>query len=522
MSPFERLGIAASADEREIKRAYARELRRSRPDEDPAGFQDLHDAYRHCLAYAEHRRSLGEDGEDEDEDLAAAAPERQREHHGEHGDGPVAEPPESDRAEASEPPSGRSHASADDGWRRPPSPRSDDEDQSDAFDGRAFLDELLQRASDHGAAELERWLLDLEPLYSLDLKQALRAPVAHALAMADPPLTSESVRTIAAFFALDSVNPREDWLQEQLHQASRRAEAAAEFEQTVATMLSPRVRPVDRMLMRELLGPYSLWRRVLIALVAMLPTRLMSLWSSLQQIDPQLAATRLDAGSMDFWHRATDRHRIDVRRALLAAARIVLYPLLLLGFFAAFGPRNSLLADLPRVWFIGAAIWLSLACVRMLTPLLPRRGDPGVLSFRDRPLLLVAALAVLALGLAPVSTDLSALAVVGMAVTWMVARGVGRIYRTVWTMFAGLVVAVCLPDCFAIVLGTPAGQLRAIPDAWLPLYLAAGVATPVAQDLHLARLQRTDLQTAREQASWLRPLLVAAALLLIVRGLLWA
>ncbi|MGO1002359.1 hypothetical protein [Lysobacter sp. CA196] len=515
MNPFERLGIAATADEREIKRAYARELRRTRPDEDPVGFQDLHDAYQHCLAHAEHRRSL-----DEDEDQAGFEPEYEYERD---ESGRADEPLATGRTNPSDPESDRPNASVDDRQRTSSSTHCDDDEaRHDAFDGRAFLDELLERASAHSPAALERWLLELEPLYSLDLKHALRAPVAHALALADPPLSSESVRTIAAVFALDSVNPQEDWLQEQVHRARRRAEAANEFEQTVAAMLSPRVRPVDRLLMRELLGPLVPWRRALIALVAMLPTRLMSLWSSLQQIDPQLAATRLDPDSVDFWYRTTDRHRIDVRRALLAAARIVLYPLLLLGFFAAFGPRSSLLGDLPRVWFIGAALWLSLASIRMLQPLLPKHGDPGVLSYRDRPLLLAVALAVVALGLAPVSADLSALSVVGMAVTWMVARGVGRIYRTVWTMFAGLIVAVCLPDCFAILLGTPAEQLRATPDAWLPLYLAAGVATPILQDLHYARLHRTDLQTAREHATWLRTLLVVAVLLLIVRGVLSA
>jgi curved DNA-binding protein CbpA len=124
MSPFERLGIAATADEREIKRAYARELRRSRPDEDPAGFQDLHDAYQHCLAYAEHRRALGED----DDGPAEIAPEHRSEYHSEHDDGPVEAPP-ADRVPASEPSSERPGASADDRWRRPPPSSGEDEDR---------------------------------------------------------------------------------------------------------------------------------------------------------------------------------------------------------------------------------------------------------------------------------------------------------------------------------------------------------------------------------------------------------
>ncbi|EIM01437.1 J domain-containing protein [Rhodanobacter denitrificans] len=54
MSPFELLGLAADADERAIKRAYAQRLRATRPEDDPQGFQRLHAAYQaalqHCRA----------------------------------------------------------------------------------------------------------------------------------------------------------------------------------------------------------------------------------------------------------------------------------------------------------------------------------------------------------------------------------------------------------------------------------------------------------------------------------------
>lgn len=44
------LGIDREADELDIKRAYARLLKTTRPDEDPEGFQHLNDAYRMALA----------------------------------------------------------------------------------------------------------------------------------------------------------------------------------------------------------------------------------------------------------------------------------------------------------------------------------------------------------------------------------------------------------------------------------------------------------------------------------------
>lgn len=49
---FELLSLSLDADLVSIKRAYARLLRTTRPDEDPAGFQRLHAAYKLALAHA--------------------------------------------------------------------------------------------------------------------------------------------------------------------------------------------------------------------------------------------------------------------------------------------------------------------------------------------------------------------------------------------------------------------------------------------------------------------------------------
>lgn len=51
--PYDLLDIDENADERTIKRAYARLLKVHRPDDDPEGFQRLNQAYQFCLLQLE-------------------------------------------------------------------------------------------------------------------------------------------------------------------------------------------------------------------------------------------------------------------------------------------------------------------------------------------------------------------------------------------------------------------------------------------------------------------------------------
>lgn len=82
MRALEILGLEPGADERAIKRAYARLLKVCRPDDDPQGFQQLRDAYETALEQARRGVADGDDDafgdddeHDDDNDMAAVAPD---------------------------------------------------------------------------------------------------------------------------------------------------------------------------------------------------------------------------------------------------------------------------------------------------------------------------------------------------------------------------------------------------------------------------------------------------------------
>lgn len=357
MNPFEHLGIEAGADEREIKRAYARRLRQVRPDDDPAGFQALHEAYQACLGYAQHLRwqamQDAEAGSDESTPVSHA-------HEHEHIASDEAPAPQAQ----DQPDRARETRTNDEPGQAPEHEHEPDElaPSPNEFDFNAFMHELLQRAACQPSAGLARWLRESEPLYSLDLKLALRAPVSQVLAQIEHPLPVEATAVIFEFFSLDVVGEHDAWLHEHAARARDRAESNQRFHYTLEALQSPRVKPVDRLLTRELARPRHWPRRVFIALVPLLPMRLIGALKALQGIDAQQAALQLNGESVSFWQRATDPLRLSLPRLAIASMRIAAYYLALIGLM------NLLIADLApspvRDLSVAFAIWAGWACAQ--------------------------------------------------------------------------------------------------------------------------------------------------------------
>lgn len=212
MTPHERLGVEQDADERAIKRAYARALRETRPDEDAQAFQALHEAYQAALSMlrqAEYERWLQEREAERAQDESAEAG-------GDAAPAPSAGAAQSD-ADAAPPPAA---ARADAGFA---------DDSGDGDDDRIELSiDQIGNAVIVGAlrlspADYETWLREFPPLYSLYVKDVIAPQLPRALAQA-PQLPSAQLEAIARFFDLDTLGTLDThghWLLDRLRRRSR-------------------------------------------------------------------------------------------------------------------------------------------------------------------------------------------------------------------------------------------------------------------------------------------------------------
>ena len=479
-SPFRLLGLRKDADIAQIKRAYAKLLRSHRPDEDPAGFQRLHEAYEACLEQARWREQGWDDDYDDEaaEDAGATAAHRS----GVPDETPFA-PPDAG-------------ATVVDGVEET---HGDDETfATDAFDAGAFGDELLGRMRVESPHAVETWLQAHDDLYSLDRKRALQPLVVDALDALDTATAARHYDTVARFFGMDTVSGTDGWLHHRLDGIQQRFGDAAEFERVLRTHARPQADWADRMLAKELLHPVNWLRRLFLIATPGLPGRIGALARALHAADPHSATKRLDAKASRFWERATDRHALHRERFAFVGTRLAIWNLCITSLSTAKGTGNWLI-DWGAGMLSTSLLWLLYALV-VCGFLRFRRYNDQRLQWDNLTLFagVGTGIAALVTMIAPVG-GVMVFAVIGLI--WLGARGTQQQKNdgSKWATFAAAITSMALAMSMAEWIGASELAMRS-------KFAIASVYTMhllVLHDVFWARHRGIPLAHAHVATGWL-------------------
>ncbi len=206
MNPFNTLGVPADASEAEIKRAYARGVKQTRPDEHPQEFQTLHEAYVAALSIRA-QQSLMTDEITDPSVIGFAQPSTSSVSMAQDPDDPQADP---------------AHELA-----------------PGSFDLPAFLDGL-HALLDNPEADVDTWLRQQPALYSLSLKRSITPGLVDDL-LQRPPVPPEILESLFSFFGIGMVNREFGWLSEDVEELRERSLQA--YQPWASLQFQPEGRP---------------------------------------------------------------------------------------------------------------------------------------------------------------------------------------------------------------------------------------------------------------------------------------
>lgn len=308
MTPLEAFGLPADADERAVKREYARRLKQTRPDDDADAFQALQAAYASALEWLRNPVQFDDFTYDEDEE-------------GQDDASVVETAVDFDREAIL----ANFHASLH--GVRPP--REDD----------AEADALFARIVEHGCrndvAALRTMLANDPALYSLDRKAELRDALLVRLEVDTPPMSGAAFDVLADFFQMGSVaNHYETWRQLRLRQ---RLQVAHDLQ-------GEKIPAGDRWKRHILLRARSAWQRHLFALIPFVPTHVRGYLHSLDDGRIEDLPPPIEPAAAAFWDKAGDLGRFSLVKLGIGLSRLVAYVLIayLVGRLA--GNDGTLLA----------------------------------------------------------------------------------------------------------------------------------------------------------------------------------
>ncbi|HET8554430.1 MAG TPA: hypothetical protein VFL78_06350 [Rhodanobacteraceae bacterium] len=168
MSAFARLGLPSTASESSIKRAYARLLRQTRPDDDPEGFQRLNEAYKEALAHCRSRTA----------------------------ESMVLEPWQNSLSEMDKsPPTAETGSEA--------SPRLDAD--APCIDITTICDKIIAMAEQDDMQAMQQWLAVQPELWSLPLKNSIGDRLLDLLQEREPPICLACSQALLEYFGFARV-----------------------------------------------------------------------------------------------------------------------------------------------------------------------------------------------------------------------------------------------------------------------------------------------------------------------------
>ncbi|GHA71981.1 hypothetical protein [Cognatilysobacter bugurensis] len=478
------LGIAETGDARAIKRAYAARLKITRPEADPVAFQLLSDAFEWATGHA--RRSAQET-------------EHTVEPQGPAVDALAPSPLDDARRELGRPIDTPTHEASDAVGDAAPVETGAEPAQD--FDFGAFFAELCEPLRRQDPTHLAAWLDHHEALYSIELKWAVMPHVFDALARRGAELNPHQghLDVLQAFFGVDArlrrhpaIAPALDFLEarswlDPTGVPGMRARSPEEaFEALIEKYRSKRVKPVDRMLLRELMGPVAWLRRILILLVPGLPGQLAGLFTRLVEACAHSTYARLDTEALEFWRRVTDPNSFDWRRLAVPVARAPVYAVPFVALFNWLAGQDALLAGAAAT--SGLAAGIGFAWTALMTAV-RRLAAWNRDTLRWNPaLVIVSALFGTACVLAVAGSGGWGACVAALVLLWIHTRGFGGTLFTV----LGVIVS------WALLFGAFQQWTDASSVTWpatVSILISAGLL--VGTDVVVARVKRIPLNEAR-------------------------
>jgi hypothetical protein len=331
------LGLAADADERAIKRAYAARLKTTRPDTDPEGFQALNTAYQAALVWHQSKQAeLSIEGEDTSEHDREIPPATLDIHSTDTGTAPAhevtAQAPSESAANLEKETLETDHSGSG---------------TTIEIDPDQFFDACFDAAHDGDPRVIADWLKTQPVLWSLQHKATIGHWLLQIMDKHTPPMPDRNFDLIAEFFnyydlhngydpmALRNLRIRlnDAWRKQRLGQPvpfTPQNWAPGQMEQA-REEVDPEYRQQRReerfiakalQLHRHLLDPPNRWRDLRLCLFPGYVSSVRAFLSSDGEGFDALPA-RIRKDQIQFWLDAADSRRLSRSRLLIAATRCV-------------------------------------------------------------------------------------------------------------------------------------------------------------------------------------------------------